>query len=160
MADPVCADIICLWRFEDNFDIAGWWTSSSLRALRCFLNPTKAFSSKPHHHQHHLLLHEPHVHHHQVIFRLSLALLLRARAELLHHDMEGVLTYFQVFLWFIIVSDMIIWVVITSTYKKLSLKFKTAIFEAIKRVGLGKYLFVFLPSQASFSISFGANKCQ
>ena len=28
---------------------------------------------------------------------------------------------------------MIIWVVITSTYKKLSLKFKTAIFEAIKR---------------------------
>ena len=32
----------------------------------------------------------------QVIFRLSLALLLRARSELLHHDMEGVLTYFQV----------------------------------------------------------------
>merc|ERR1719397_697982 len=31
----------------------------------------------------------------EVIFRLSLALLLRARAELLHHDMEGVLTYFQ-----------------------------------------------------------------
>ena len=58
----------------------------------------EVLSSKPHHHHQHLLLHEPHVHHHQVIFRLSLALLLRARAELLHHDMEGILTYFQVFL--------------------------------------------------------------
>jgi hypothetical protein len=32
----------------------------------------------------------------QVIFRISLALLLRARHSLLHQDMEGVLTYFQV----------------------------------------------------------------
>ena len=77
----------------------------------------KASSSKHHHHHH-----EPHVHHHhhdQVIFRLSLALLLRARAELLHHDMEGVLTYFQVILIIVIIIIIIIIIMIWKAFSPL-----------------------------------------